>query len=748
MEFAVLCNTVKSSAFNICNSGNKRDLATKEPFHFSITMESALPVSNSRHALKSISRWFQVVVYKEGKRHINRFRLAQLILLFVFLFTTVANYFANLPYSFALTSTGIVYSLLLRFLYDRGYAKITRILFSGVLNITAFLLCFVEGLSSGAYFFYFAIVIISSFIIDKEDYLELKVIYMLTFVGLALTFIFCPQDSSLQVINQEERQINLFLNAVVSFIIGGMLSYHMMKDNFFKERSLTSSQRYLDSVFNTSLDAVFIVDITNNTVIDCNEQSLALFGARSKKEITGKSLCSFFDELSNENTDILKNTLLDNSISWKGELSCVTHQHKIFAGYVSVVSLTFDGVLYKKINILDISDIKQAQAALQTAKEKAEQAVFARTRFVSNMSHELRTPLNGIIGAANLLMQNSARPDEKQYFDVLKYSSEHMLNLINQVLDFSKIEAGKMDLEKTNFDLHKLIDNIHSLFKGQFEEKNLDLEVTFDEQLSKRTFIGDPTRLSQVLTNLISNAHKFTTSGKVILSVMQVTRNSHACTIRFFVQDSGIGIPPEKQMHIFDSFTQVESATTRKFGGTGLGLTISSKIVELYGGRLEVDSKPGQGSCFYFTIQLGMHNEPKTYVNEEKVKELPSLKGIRILLAEDNPINMMIAKAVLEKWEIKITEAVNGKEALDMYNDEDYDLLLLDLEMPEMDGFELLDHIRKRNTNIPAIAFTAALFENMQAHLINKGFTDYVQKPFRPEDLHAKILQYVDVKAV
>jgi len=711
-------------------------------------MESALPVSNSRHALKSISRWFRIVVYKEGQRHINRFRLAQLILLFVFLFTTVANYFAHLPYSFAITATGIVYTLLLRFLYDSGYVKITRILFSGVLNITAFLLCYVEGVSSGSYFFYFLVVIISSFIIDKEDYLELKLIYIITFVGLAITFIFCPQDSALQSINQEERQVNLFLNAVVSFIIAGLLSYHMMKDNFLKERSLSSSQRYLDSVYNTSLDAVFIVDTANNIVIDCNEQSLALFGAKSKKEITGKSLCSFFEEISTEKTDLLKNSLLDPAISWKGELSCITHKHTIFAGYVSVVPLTFDGLLYKKINILDISDIKQAQAALQTAKEKAEQAVFARTRFVSNMSHELRTPLNGIIGAANLIMQNSFRPEEKQYFDVLKYSSEHMLNLINQVLDFSKIEAGKMDLEKTNFDLHKLIDNIHSLFKGQFEEKNLNLEVTFDEQLSNRTFIGDPTRLSQVLTNLISNAHKFTTSGKVTLSVMQVTRNSHACTIRFFVQDSGIGIPPEKQVHIFDSFTQVESATTRKFGGTGLGLTISSKIVELCGGKLEVDSKPGQGSCFYFTIQLGMHNEQKTYVNEDKVKELPSLKGIRILLAEDNPINMMIAKAVLDKWEIKITEAVNGKEALDKYNDEDYDLLLLDLEMPEMDGFELLDNIRKRNTNIPAIAFTAALFENMQAHLINKGFTDYVQKPFRPEDLHAKILQYVNVKAV
>jgi len=711
-------------------------------------MESALPVSTSHFAIRSITSWFKVVVYKEGKRQVNRFRLAQLILLFVFILTTIANYLAHLPYSFALTSIGILYTVFLKVLYDRGFVKSSRVLYSILLNITAFMLCFVEGLSSGAYFFYFATVIISSFIIDKEDYLELKVIYIFTFVGLAVTFIFCPQDSTLQVINQEERQINLFLNAVVSFIIGGMLSYHMMKDNFFKERSLTSSQRYLDSVFNTSLDAVFIVDISNNTVIDCNDQSLALFGTHSKKEITGKSLCSFFAELSHENTDLLRNTLLDASISWKGELSCVTHQHKIFAGYVSVVPLTFDGQLYKKINILDISDIKQAQAALQTAKEKAEQAVFARTRFVSNMSHELRTPLNGIIGAANLLMQGNAHPEEKQYFDVLKYSSEHMLSLINQVLDFSKIEAGKMDLEKTNFDLRKLIDNIYNLFRRQFEEKNLELEIAFDELLENRTFIGDPTRLGQVLTNLISNAHKFTSGGKVILSVMQVTRNSHACTIRFFVQDSGIGIPPEKQVHIFDSFTQVESATTRKFGGTGLGLTISSKIVELCGGKLEVDSKPGQGSCFYFTIQLGMQNDQKTYVNEEKVKELPSLKGIRILLAEDNPINMMIAKAVLEKWGIVITEAVNGVDALEKFNEDECDLLLLDLEMPEMDGFELLDNIRKRNINLPAIAFTAALFENMQAHLINRGFNDYVQKPFRPEDLHAKIVQYVNVKTV
>lgn len=711
-------------------------------------MENTLQMSRWQATWKKITGWFSIMEYKEGLRQINRFRLSQLTVFLVFLVIAPYNYFSGLPYSFAITISGTIYCIALQLLYDSGYEKSARILFAVLLNLTAFFLCYAEGLTSGAYFFYFLIVIIANYIIAKEDYGELRMLYVLTFLMLAFTFFFCPQKSFLQKIDAEEGQVNLFLNGVVSFVIAGMLSYHMMKDNFFKEKSLVSNQRYLDSVYNTSLDAVFIVDVNNGQVIDCNDQSREMFHADSKQAIRGKHIYSYFSDLEEEHTRILKEVLLNPTSSWKGELSCLTHERKIFAAYVSIVPLVYDGKVLRKINILDITDIKQAQSALILAKEKAEQAVFARTRFVSNMSHELRTPLNGIIGAANLLMQNNCLPEQKAYFDVLKYSSEHMLNLINQVLDFSKIEAGKMDLEETSFDLKSLVENVFKLFKNQFEEKNVDLQLTFDPQLADRIYLGDPTRLVQVLTNLVSNAHKFTAQGKVIISVMQVAQNSSACTVRFFVQDSGIGIPDEKQRHIFDSFTQVESATTRKFGGTGLGLTISSKIVELYGGKLEVDSIPGKGSTFFFTIQLGIQNQPKKFLNEDTVKVLPSLKGVRILLAEDNPINMMIAKSVLEKWGIVLTEAVNGKDAWEKFNDEDYDLLLLDLEMPEMDGFELLDLIRARNTHIPAIAFTAALFENMQAHLINKGFTDYVQKPFRPEDLHAKISRYLGIKTV
>lgn len=712
-----------------------------------MSTEKAIPIFSLRKTGKQLAAWFNVVEYKDGLRNINRFRLAQLMIFCICVITSVTNYLSDLPYSFAITISGVFYTSFLQYLNNKGHDKVSRILFSVFLNFTAFLLCYSEGISSGAYFFYFLVVIIANFISAKEDYLELRVIYFFTFGMLALTFVLCPQESQLQTIDNEAEQINLYLNAVVSFSIAGILSYHMMKDNMLKEKSLISNQRYLDTVYNTSLDAVFIVDASNANIIDCNEQSLALFGSLSKRAICGKQLFSYFEDGDEGNLELLNQLLYDPQATWKGELTCQTHDNKAFAGYISMVPLVYDGKLLKKINILDISDIKQAQAALLSAKEKAEQAVFARTRFVSNMSHELRTPLNGIIGAANILIQQSAFPEQKPYFDVLRYSSEHMLNLINEVLDFSKIEAGKMDLERTTFDLHQLVENVYSLFRNQFEEKHLAYELQFDEQLATKSYIGDPTRLSQVLSNLISNAHKFTASGKVTLSVTQVTQSSHACTIRFKVTDTGIGIPKEKQVHIFDSFTQVESATTRKFGGTGLGLTISAKLVELYGGKLELLSEPGKGSSFYFTIQLDVQHYQQAYLNEDRVRLLQSLNGIRVLLAEDNPINMMIAKAVLEKWDVKLVEAVNGKEAWELYKEQEFDLLLLDLEMPEMDGFELLNLIRAENKQIPAIAFTAALFENMQAHLINKGFTDYVQKPFRPEDLHAKIARYSPVKA-
>ncbi|MBC7903025.1 MAG: response regulator [Gemmatimonadaceae bacterium] len=690
---------------------------------------------------KKLLWWFNVAIYQDGQRYINRFKLLQVTIFSVFLLCTILNYFSGLPYSLLVTAGGCLSMLVMGYFVKRHRLREAFFCFFLFTNIIVFWLNYVEGTSSGAFFFYFILIIMANFISVKERPHELLVVYLATFTTLVLTFFICPKDSGLQSIENDMKDINLYVNASISFLVGGLFSYSMMKDNFLHEKVLVSKQKFLDSVYNTSLDAIFIIDCKKGIITDCNIQSIKLFEVYSKSEIIGKPVSNFFSNSAGENEREIVRLLEDSEISWQGEVSCIAGVGNVFTGYVSAVPLAHEVQSLKKINILDITDIKQARAEVEMARDKAEQAVLTKTKFLSNMSHELRTPLNGIIGTTNLLLQDEYLPTQNEYLNVLKYSSEQMLNVINDILDFSKIEVGKMDLEKTTFNLRSLVDNVHNLFKNQFEEKNVGLEIVFDEKL-EQNYVGDQTRLGQVLSNLISNACKFTSKGKVVVSVTHIAQNSNACTIRFSVQDSGIGIPEEKQQLVFDSFTQVDTATTRKFGGTGLGLSISSKIVELFGGKLRLESSAENGSLFYFVIQLGIIHQQNPFVNEAAVKQLRSLTGLRILLAEDNPINMLVAKTVLSKWGIEITEAVNGREALDRYDESSYDVLLIDLEMPEMDGFELLDKVRKNNANIPVIAFTAAVYDNMQAHLINKGFSDYVQKPFRPEELHAKLARY------
>ncbi|MFL5788080.1 MAG: ATP-binding protein, partial [Flavisolibacter sp.] len=320
-------------------------------------------------------------------------------------------------------------------------------------------------------------------------------------------------------------------------------------------------------------------------------------------------------------------------------------------------------------------------------------------------------------------------------------SSEHMLSVVNDVLDFSKIEAGKMELLNDAFNLKTLLDKVHTVFKNQFDDKKVAFEFKVDLSLDKY-FKGDETRLRQVLTNLIGNALKFTDKGKVECVAQLVSSDSQNANIYFSVQDTGIGMSIEKQQIIFEAFNQGESSTTRRFGGTGLGLTISKKIVSMLGGDLRVESEPGEGSHFFFTIQMPISQENRAFVNEKKVSTLDSLKGTRVLVAEDSPVNMTITHKFLERWDVTIHEATNGLEAVQFFNENEYDLVLIDLDMPIMDGYEALAEIRKVSQNIPAIAFTAAVLPNMKEHLTSKGFNDFLQKPFRPEDLHRKISMY------
>jgi signal transduction histidine kinase/CheY-like chemotaxis protein len=381
------------------------------------------------------------------------------------------------------------------------------------------------------------------------------------------------------------------------------------------------------------------------------------------------------------------------------------------------------------------------EAQLTKAKELAEESAKAKLQFLSNMSHELRTPLNGIIGTTNLLHVEEHNQQQKEHYDLLKFSSSQMLNLVNDVLDFSKIESGKIELEERKFNLETFIKNIYNSFAQQFESKGLYFKLATDDDLNIN-IISDDIRLSQILNNLLSNALKFTHTGGVTLSVKINTANKEKATVAFSISDTGIGIHPLKINTVFESFMQADLNTTRKYGGTGLGLSISKKLTEVFNSSLNVQSEVNKGSTFYFDI-IFIKNENNIQVTETVNESVQSLSGLNVLIAEDNKINMLIARKFLIKWGVILTEAINGKEAIAFCKKNTYDIILLDLEMPEADGYTALQEIRKIHPTTPAIAFTAATFENIEAILTQKGFTDYILKPFVPHELNAKLYKYL-----
>lgn len=369
-----------------------------------------------------------------------------------------------------------------------------------------------------------------------------------------------------------------------------------------------------------------------------------------------------------------------------------------------------------------------------------EKANKAKSVFLSNMSHELRTPLNGIIGTTNLLMHETASTSQKKYYDVLMHTSDHMLHLVNHILDFSKINESKINLDRNIFNLKHTLTKLCRVYVAQDIKEGVSFKFEIDAALDKE-IISDDLRIKQILFNLLSNAFKFTKNGTITLKVVLLNTDSDKIVVRFSVSDTGIGIKPEQMEKIFESFEQADNSTTRNFGGTGLGLSISKQLVGLFGSNLQVESEYQKGSTFWFDAELEIN---KTITSQVEVEEVNTrdLHGIKILVAEDNKINRMVLLTFLKKWNVQFTETVNGLHALEEYRKTTYDLVLMDLEMPEMDGYTAIKEIRKLDSSIPVIAFTAALYDNMGADLKSKGFDDYLHKPFNPKDLYNKILKY------
>jgi signal transduction histidine kinase/ActR/RegA family two-component response regulator len=424
-----------------------------------------------------------------------------------------------------------------------------------------------------------------------------------------------------------------------------------------------------------------------------------------------------------------------------------------FSTRVKVYSRDEIGLLATSFNQMtdklesNIQELKDTEESLKREKEKAEASEKVKQLFLANMSHEIRTPMNAILGFARLLEDTELDKEQTEFIQTIIKSGDNLLVIINDILDFSRIEAGKVTFERSPFVLDDILHSAVNIMKARACEKDIRLMYHIDDKIPD-TLLGDAVRLNQILLNLISNAIKFTEYGEVSVVVNCLDESEDNIVIEFIVKDTGIGIPQDKQEKIFESFEQATNGTVRRFGGTGLGLSIVKQLVEMQDGKVYVESKPGKGSDFHF--RLSFLKAKKKYVKVEKPKEktdkpeiIPkSGNGKKVLVVEDNLVNQMLVIKVLQKQGYETDVAENGRQAINKFVKADYDIILMDLQMPEMDGYEATINIRKLKSykkDVPIIAMTAHTIKGEYERCLGIGMNDYISKPFHPAELYEKI---------
>ncbi len=504
-------------------------------------------------------------------------------------------------------------------------------------------------------------------------------------------------------------------------------------------RQVESEKAKLSAIVESSDHLIWSLDRAYR-LIYCNSSYTALFKKQFGKDIgTGDNILSLVPP--------------DTAGRWQALYDKALLGHK-FTEEVQGRTLVFEvfftpiveagEVVGITVFMQNITARKEAERELVAAKEVAEKASLAKAQFLSTMSHEIRTPMNAVVGLTHLLLLQEPRPDQSELLHTLQFSSENLLSLINNILDLHKIEAGKVTFESIDFSPAELVAKIVRSHQFKAEEKGIALRSTADAALPA-VLRGDPARLTQVLNNLISNAIKFTDAGTVALGIAVEACTEDACTLRFSVTDTGIGIPADKQEVIFDAFVQADADTTRKYGGTGLGLAITKRLLELQESTLQLTSRPGEGSRFYFRLQLQKGTLPQRAASAPSPFRPDELGTLRLLLVDDNEINVMVASKFLQKWKITPDFAPDGLAALERIKERTYDLVLMDLQMPVMDGFEATRRIRGMGgayLTLPIIALTADTVAGVREQALAAGMNDFLTKPYSPDDLYRVITRH------
>jgi len=533
------------------------------------------------------------------------------------------------------------------------------------------------------------------------------------------------------------------LTYTVICITPAVLVYIIVRVKERFEKSLRFKEEFLRTLVTKTEEAIILADFEGD-IFEVNTVALYMFGYTAE-ELEGNNFSLLRQDVLTEENDKKGVKLLLENKFWNEEILLKKNDKSVFDAYVSVSYIKKQDEEYLVYRVSDISMRKNAEKQLIKAKEEAESAAVAKTSFLATMSHEIRTPMNGVIGMTNILGKTPLDSEQARYVETIKKSSSNLLSIINEVLDFSKAESGKMTLERIPLNIKGQLTEVMDLMSSMADQKGLSLTAKIETD-TPEIVISDPTKVKQVLTNLISNSLKFTSQGGVSITIKKRAEEKQDVFLEFKIQDTGIGIKAENQAKVFETFTQSDSSTTRKFGGTGLGLAICKKLVGLMGGNIWVDSKPGVGSTFYFTIKAEKFNNTfKETTENETHDESTLMSGIRILLAEDNAVNQEVASLIFKGMGGSVEVASNGLEAIEMCKKASYDLIFMDVQMPEMDGIQATKEIKSDKLaygNPYIIAMTANAFEEDRKNCFEAGMHDFISKPIMMDSLKKAVLKF------